>query len=73
MRNISIQLEDDLFRKFAVACAEIGFQKKTLITSLIKDFLENEEDKYWVRIAQARLKRLKTGKAKLIRHEDAWK
>ena len=73
MRNISIQLDDDLFRKFAVACAEIGTQKKALIVNFIKYFLENEEDKHLLAIANTRLKRLKKGKAKLVSHEDVWK
>lgn len=73
MKNISIQIDDDLFRKFAIACAETGLQKKSVIINFIKYFLENEEDKQLLAIANTRLKRLKKGKAKLISHEDAWK
>ena len=73
MRNISIQLDDDLFKKFAIACAETGLQKKSVIVNFIKYFLENEEDRKLLAIANVRLKRLKQGKAKLISHEDAWK
>lgn len=73
MRNISIQLDDNLFKKFSVACAEIGLQKKSIIINFIKHFLENEEDKELLAIANTRLKRLTKGKAKLISHEDAWK
>ena len=73
MRNISIQLDEDLFRKFAIACAELGAQKKTLIINFIKSFIEDKEDEKLLAIAEARLKRLKKGKAKLISHEDAWK
>lgn len=73
MRNISIQLDDDLFKKFSVACAETGLQKKAIIVNFIKHFLENEEDKRLFAIAKVRLTRLKQGKAKLISHEDVWK
>ena len=73
MRNISIQLDDELFRKFSVVCAETGLQKKSVILNFIKHFLENEEDRQLFAIAKARLGRLKDGKAKLISHEDAWK
>ncbi len=73
MRNISIQLDDELFKKFSVACAETGLQKKSVILNFIKHFLENEEDKQLLAVAKVRLKRLKEGKANLINHEDAWK
>ncbi len=73
MRNVSIQLDDELFKKFSVACAETGLQKKSVIVNFIKYFLENEEDRQLLAVAKVRLKRLKEGKAKLISHEDAWK
>ena len=73
MRNISIQLDDELFKKFAVACAETGLQKKSVIVNFIKYFLENKEDRQLIAIANTRIKRLRKGKANLISHEDAWK
>ena len=73
MKNISIQLEEDLFKKFAVACAELGIQKKAVILSFIKNFLEGEEDKEILNIAQKRLKEYEKKKIKTISHKDAWK
>ena len=73
MRNISIQLDDELFKKFSIACVETGLQKKSVIVNFIKHFLENEEDRQLLATAKIRLKRLKEGKAKLISHKDAWK
>lgn len=73
MRNISIQVDDELFKKFAVACAETGLQKKAVIINFIKYFLDNEEDRQLLAIARSRLQRLKKGKAKLVSHADAWK
>ena len=73
MRNISIQLDDELFQRFAVACAETGLQKKAVIINFIKYFLENDEDRQLLAIAKVRLNRLKKGKATLVSHKDAWK
>lgn len=73
MRNISIQLDDELFKEFAIACAEAGLQKKALIINFIKYFLENEEDRQLLSLAKVRLNRLKKGKAKLVSHKDVWK
>ena len=56
MRNISIQIDDNLFRKFAIVCAEIGLQKRALLIKFIKDFLEEQEDKELLQLAEKRLK-----------------
>lgn len=73
MKNISIQIDDGLFKEFSIACIESGIQKKTLIINMMKEFIENEEDKELLKIAQKRSEQLKQGKAKLIDHKDAWK
>lgn len=73
MKNISIQIEEDLFRKFSVACAEIGAQKKAIIMNFIKNFLEEQEDRKILKIAEKRLKEYEKGKIKTISHKDAWK
>ena len=73
MRNISIQLDEDLFRKFAVACAELGAQKKALIINFIKSFIEDKEDEKILKLAEKRLKEYEKGKVKTISHKDAWK
>ena len=73
MRNISIQLDEDLFRKFAIACAELGAQKKTLIINFIKSFIEDKEDEKILKLAEKRLKDYESGKLKLVSHKDAWK
>ena len=73
MRNISIQLDDDLFKRFAVACAELGAQKKGLIISFIKSFIENKEDEKILKLAEKRLNEYEKGKVKTISHKDAWK
>ena len=73
MRNISIQLDEDLFRKFAIACAELGAQKKVLIINFIKSFIEDKEDEKILKLAEKRLKEYERGKVKTISHKDAWK
>lgn len=73
MKNISIQIEEDLFRKFAVACAEVGAQKKALIINFIKNFIEDKEDEKILKLAEKRLKEYEKGKVKTISHKDAWK
>lgn len=73
MKNISIQIEEDLFRKFAVACAELGAQKKTLIINFIKNFIEDKEDEKILKLAEKRLKEYEAGKLKTIKLKDAWK
>ena len=73
MRNISIQLEDDLFKRFAVACAELGIQKKMVILNYIKHFLEEKEDKKLLALAEKRLKRFEKNKQETVSHKDAWR
>jgi len=73
MKNISIQVDDNLFRKFAVACAELGAQKKALIISFIKSFIEDKEDEKILKLAEKRLREYEKGKVKTISHKDAWK
>ncbi len=68
MKNISIQIEEDLFRKFSIACAELGAQKKAIILNFIKSFLEEQEDKKILKIAEKRLKEFEKGKVKTINH-----
>ena len=73
MRNISIQIDDSLFKEFSVACAEVGIQKKSIIISLIRDFLEDEEYREVLPIVQKRMKNFKLGITKTISHKDVWK
>lgn len=73
MKNISIQIEEDLFRKFSIACAELGKQKKALIINFIKSFLEEQEDRKILKLAEKRLKEFEKGKLKTISHKDAWR
>ena len=70
MKNISIQIDDDLFKEFSIACIESGIQKKTLMINMMREFIENEEDKELLKIAQKRSRRLKQGKAELIDHKN---
>ncbi len=72
MRNISIQLDDDLFKNFSIACAELGQQKKAIIINFIKYFLEGEEDKKLLQLAEKRYKEFEKKKLKTISHKDAW-
>lgn len=73
MKNISIQIDENLFRIFSVACAELGLQKKSLILTFIKNFLEQEEDRKILKLAAKRLERFEKTKPKTIGHKDAWK
>ncbi|MBI3590075.1 MAG: hypothetical protein HY094_01695 [Candidatus Melainabacteria bacterium] len=73
MRNISIQLDDNLFKQFSILCAELGAQKKTIILNFIKDFLEEKEDEQLSKLAEKRMKEFKKKKLKTISHKDAWK
>lgn len=73
MKNISIQIDEDLFRKFSIACAELGAQKKAIILNFIKNFLEEQEDKKILKIAEKRLKEFEKSKIKTISHKDAWR
>ena len=73
MRNISIQLNDDLFKRFAVACAELGSQKKTIIINFIRNFLDEKEDEQLLKLSEKRMKEFEKKKLKTISHKDAWK
>ena len=73
MRNISIQLDDNLFKQFSVLCAELGMQKKNLILNFIKDFLEDCEDEQLLKLAEKRMQEFRKKKLKTISHKDAWK
>jgi len=39
VRRLSIDLEDELFRRFSVACAEEGVSKSEVVRRLIEEWL----------------------------------
>lgn len=73
MKNISLQVNEDIFRQFSIACAEVGIQKKSILIKLIQEFIEDIEDIKLHKVAEKRIKELETGKSKTVKFEDAWK
>jgi predicted DNA-binding protein len=73
MKNISIQVDENTFKDFSVACAQSGTQKKSILIKLIQEFIEDAEDAKLYKLAERRLKDLESGKSKTVKFEDAWK
>ena len=73
MKNISIKIDDELFKRFSVACAELGIQKKSAVISFIRNFIEQKEEQAILQLAEKRLEKFEKRKPKTISHKNAWR